>query len=41
MDQIELANRLRKKKGSVVEEHKERGEHNMRLLIKYAKQSSY
>jgi hypothetical protein len=44
VDQIELAGRLRRKKGSAGEEGKEgkeRVEHNMRLLIKYAKQNSY
>lgn len=40
MDQIELAGRLRRKKGSPAEEG-QRSEHNMRLLIKYAKQNSY
>lgn len=41
MDQIELASKLRRKKGSACEDTKERVEHNMRLLIKYAKQGSY
>lgn len=40
MDQIELAARLRRRKGSPGEEG-DRVEHNMRLLIKHAKQNSY
>jgi hypothetical protein len=43
VDQIELAGRLRRKKGSAGEEGRERDrvEHSMRLLIKYAKKNSY
>jgi hypothetical protein len=41
VDQIELASRLRRKKGSAGEDTKEKVEHNMRLLIKYSKQGSY
>jgi hypothetical protein len=42
VDQIELASRLKKKRGSAGrEESRERVEHDMRLLIKHAKQNSY
>lgn len=42
VDEIELAAKLRKKRGFVgKEEDKERVEHDMRLLIKHAKQNSY
>lgn len=44
MDQVELAAQLKSKRyGGQREEsrEKEKGEHDMRLLIKYSKQNSY
>lgn len=40
IDQLELVSRLKKIK-RINSERKERSQHNMRLLIKYAKQNSY
>lgn len=40
IDQLELVSKLKNIK-RINSERKERSQHNMRLLIKYAKQSSY